>query len=308
MCMVRRLAAREDSSLDPSAIADRLAQKLIEACAAADAREVARAIGAGADVNARSANDGRTALFEASRADSAECVELVLKAGADAKSAGDASGRGPLWGASGVACARLLIGAGADFERVDRNGWTVLMWAADEGNESLVAELLARGARLEQTDSLGNTALLRAAISGHADCLERLLIARANPRCSSTGVVDVECEGKTAAMWAAGRGREDCLRILLDAGIGADEQAPNGSTAAMWAARSGEEGTLAILRDAGCDWTLRDDSGADAAGWAKRKKWLEGAALIEGWQIEAALGAPKELLIPENGDCGSLRL
>ena len=46
-------------------------------------------------------------------------------------------------------------------------GYTPLIWAARDGKEELVKELLMRGARVEDKTSGGYTALHKACVKGH---------------------------------------------------------------------------------------------------------------------------------------------
>jgi ankyrin repeat protein len=46
-------------------------------------------------------------------------------------------------------------------------GYTPLIWAARDGKEELVRELLMRGARVEDKTSGGYTALHKACVKGH---------------------------------------------------------------------------------------------------------------------------------------------
>ena len=51
-------------------------------------------------------------------------------------------------------------------ERRDESGWTALMWAASEGHESTVRELLQHGADVDARDPEGRTATMQARIRG----------------------------------------------------------------------------------------------------------------------------------------------
>lgn len=63
----------------------------------------------------------------------------------------------------------------ADVNQTTTSGYTLLMLAAGEGNESLARKLIRWGARVDEQDSTGQTALRYAANSGHEDVV-RLLI------------------------------------------------------------------------------------------------------------------------------------
>ena len=60
-------------------------------------------------------------------------------------------------------CAKALLGAGADINKQDNNGWTPLMNAAINGRIEVVRELLKRGAKEDLKAKDGKTAYDRAA-------------------------------------------------------------------------------------------------------------------------------------------------
>ncbi len=103
---------------------------------------------------------GMTLLHWASRADSLECVKLLLDRGADVDALNDAH-RTPLQLAAerGKAGAiRLLAGAGADLDTQDRKGRTPLHRATYEGHAEAAETLLAAGADSNMLNKNGKTA------------------------------------------------------------------------------------------------------------------------------------------------------
>ena len=55
-------------------------------------------------------------------------------------------------------CAKALLGAGADINKLMNDGHTPLMVAANNGNIEVVRELLKRGAKKELKNQHGDTA------------------------------------------------------------------------------------------------------------------------------------------------------
>ena len=55
-------------------------------------------------------------------------------------------------------CAKALLGAGADINKLNNNGWTPLMLAANNGYIEVVRELLKRGAKKDLKNKGGKTA------------------------------------------------------------------------------------------------------------------------------------------------------
>ena len=73
-----------------------------------------------------------------------------------------------------VEIVRLLIGAGADLNRQNRQGRTALMLAADSGRLDMVEMLLEAGAVPTILDDGGKAALDWAVDKGHEAVAERL--------------------------------------------------------------------------------------------------------------------------------------
>ena len=86
-------------------------------------------------------------------------------------------------------------GGGMDARCAERDGATLLIVAADEGQEAIVRMLLARGAGVNLQSSLGCTALMAATGQGHTTIVQALLDAKAD---ASLQAID----GSTALMLA----------------------------------------------------------------------------------------------------------
>jgi uncharacterized protein len=132
------------------------------------------------DVNAAQ-DDGSTALQWAVHWDSAEAVDLLLKAGADTKAATRLNATALYLAAESgnAAMVQKLLAAGADpNQTVLSQGETPLMFAARSGNVEAVRVLLDKGAKIEAAEKLrGSTALLWAAEQDHPEVI-KLLLAR----------------------------------------------------------------------------------------------------------------------------------
>lgn len=137
--------------------------------------------------------DHETALFKAARAGSAACIRKLLEAGGN-PTLGARTGETPLSMVAGPFLANHpeaayeLIAAGASLEPYevsaehgppttngyalnhrDKQGWTILMFAATHGNAGVARRLLAHGVDRGMRNADGMTAAQVARSAGHAD-------------------------------------------------------------------------------------------------------------------------------------------
>ena len=116
------------------------------------------------------------ALVSASRANDKRELAAQIAAGADVDGA-DADGWTALvWAADnddGDACVEVLVNAGAQLDLPNRKGWTALMSAVSEGKTSIVQQLLSGGADVNIANADGYTAIDYAK-ARHPECLRVL--------------------------------------------------------------------------------------------------------------------------------------
>jgi len=154
----------------------------------------------------------------------------------------------------------LLIQAGADVNELDKDGLTPLVAAAWNGSTEMVSALLAAGA---DANAAEGAALQSAALNGNLATVQALLEGGAQPdweadasrgsalfRAASEGHVDVvhllihwagrvDARGllqRTPLMVAAGSGKDDVVRLLIDANASVNEVDATGDTAMHFAA------------------------------------------------------------------------
>jgi ankyrin repeat protein len=121
-------------------------------------------------------------------------VDLFLRAKADPNVGDSFSGRTPLLhalSAGETTLVNLLLTAGADPGKPDRNGVTPVMIAAANGRTELVETLLKKGADLNATDISGRSAI-HYAIAGQQLATTQKLLTQ-NPRLDNKG-----CDGMDA--------------------------------------------------------------------------------------------------------------
>src|SRR6476661_1277580 len=170
-------------------------------------------------------------------------VASLLKEGAAVNSR-DREGDTPLnmAAAKGNAdLAAVLLQAGADVNLANLSGVTPLMAASFASKPEIVQALLAAGARTEPQDRVKKTATTYAAAQGCTPCLEAL----------SRGGAPLEARldgGLTLLMWAAGYGREDTVRFLLQRGVDPALRDERGKTAEDIARENGHTAVVQALR------------------------------------------------------------
>jgi ankyrin repeat protein len=174
-------------------------------------------IEAGADVNAFHSPD-HTVLYHAleSHRLSTELVQLLVDSGVNIDDPN------PLFWAiqSSIIAGEksevpkvmsILIDAGADVNKQDRTGFTVLMAAAFGGYDQLVNILLRSGAEINASMESGRTALALAVSMGHTETVRLLIEAGAF-------LETIDESGNTPLMIAKSKGFEEIVELLKEAG------------------------------------------------------------------------------------------
>jgi DNA-binding NarL/FixJ family response regulator len=139
---------------------------------------------------------------------------------------------------------RVLLHAGADINRRNRNGETALMYLSGQSGTDTVRDLIQAGADLELKDDDGETALMAAARLDNTGSLKALIDAGAQ--------IEVKDEeGQTALMLAAREGLADNVRALLAAGAQINSRDENDWTALRHAREGSHEEVMKLLRDRG---------------------------------------------------------
>ena len=186
---------------------------LLEAAAAGDPDRVAVALRAGADLEARDAQD-RTPLLLAAANDHVAVARLLVALDAD-PDALDARHDTP-WLVTGVtgsvAMLEALLPAGPDLGIRNRFGGVSVIPAAERGHVDYVRRVVTTGMDVNHVNDLGWTALLEAVVYGdgsprYHDIVRILLEAGAYPGIQDAG-------GRTALDHAVARGHGDIVRAL----------------------------------------------------------------------------------------------
>jgi ankyrin repeat protein len=247
-------AAQEEPALT-------LDERLVEAAANGDLKQVRRMLATGADVNETDDYPGKTPLLAAA-----------------------------LHGYFDIA--RLLVANGADVNAADSNGLTPLMGACSEGHIRIAGLLLANGAKvnakvkclrsaLEYGGEPGDfepyrgvTALMRAADGGRLKVVKMLLRKGAHVNAQSEFCRYEDGRktlGWTVLIHAVGRGDVAISRLLIKRGANVDAMTSRGWTALMQASFEGNFPLAKLLVQHGADVSARNEDGETAMKQASRR-------------------------------------
>lgn len=138
----------------------------------------------------------------------------------------------------------LLLDRGADIDSKDKvYGQTPLLWAAEDGHEAVVRQLLDRGAAMQAMNNIKRTPLSCAVRNGHDRVLLMLLANDNNPDSK-------DHYGSTSLSIAARHGHIEVLSLLLETGsVDIDSQDCFGRTPLWYATRHGHSDIAQLLHD-----------------------------------------------------------
>ena len=152
-------------------------------------------------------------------------------------------------------------------DAVDRERWTALHVAADEGNEPVASRLIEKGIWINALNSQGDAALHIASRKGFTGIV-RLL-------CEKGSIVDLQnSSGQLPAHLAAETGDEDILQTLCDYSTNVLPRDEKGRTALHAASKAGPEATVHILLAARADVNAKDFRGRTPAHYAVESRDL----------------------------------
>ncbi|OTA01334.1 hypothetical protein A9Z42_0016570 [Trichoderma parareesei] len=213
----------------------------------------------GADSNSTSA-DGTSALAWASCQGNDMVSNLLMDYGASTQTLSLTKAAA----AGDIAMVELLLNNGRDPNYRDRDGWTAIHWAAEEGHANVVAWLLDYGADVNAASSYG-TSPLHCAANGGSIRIMRLLLERGADPLKST------CHGWTALHHAAFVGYSRVVQMLLeDDGVrsNASQQDNHGWSVLHLAVHSRDLATIdALIGVIPEPRALVDESGLTAEEW-----------------------------------------
>jgi ankyrin repeat protein len=220
--------------------------------------------------------EGETPLLLAASLDRRGAVDALLKRGAALEARNNylrtalilcARERGQ------AATARVLIGAGADVNAVDKFGDRALDLAAWRGKREFVDLLLENGARVPETGPKWREMLSQSASQGLTTLFQRL----------TRGAKDLKtagASGESLLHAAAAGGSAEIVAALLDKGFDPARPDRFGWTPLHYAARDGRTDAVRILVEKGAPLDVRTVMGQTAYDVSQERETEAVAALL----------------------------
>ncbi len=159
---------------------------------------------------------------------------------------------------------KQCISEGYDINaRIDKEGCTMLIEAAEAGKTEIVRLLIKYGADVNiAAKKEKKTALLLACWEGHEETVKVLLENNADIHHKKSG-------DKTSLMYAAHSGNTGIVKLLIEKGAKLHAVNDEGQNALMYAADSDKKlEAFKIIVEAGADINLRDNEGKPVISWA----------------------------------------
>jgi uncharacterized protein len=154
-----------------------------------------------------------------------------------------------------------LLSRGMEVETADEMGNTLLIRASRVGNIKIVEFLLQADAKVNARNAFGDSALMLAALNGNLEVCKLLLDHGA----------EYDTEGWTPLIYAASRGHDDVVALLLSLDCDIDATSENGTTALMLAADGAHLSTVRLLLEHKADFDLVNQAGLTAISWAAKR-------------------------------------
>ena len=166
--------------------------------------------------------------------------------------------RGLVWAAARgkVHIVSSLLEGGMNLDCENKEGYTPLQRASEEGQDSTVSLLPESGADPDYVNDPGS-ALMLAAENGHFSTVSLLLESGADPNYMN--------DAGSALMQAAENGYLRTVKRLLDAGADVDMESDIGDTALVLAAARGYKDIVVLLLNAGADVNHGAEDGCASA-------------------------------------------
>ena len=148
----------------------------------------------------------------------------------------------------------VLIKRKSDPSLKNNNGWTLLHYSAQGGNEVIIEKLLSLGLDIDSRSSDGATPLMIAAYHGRLDAFSVLIKRKSDPSLTDNN-------GWTLLHYSAQGGNEVIIEKLLSLGLDIDSRSSDGATPLMIAAYHGRLDAFSVLIKRKSDPSLKNNNG-----------------------------------------------
>ena len=174
---------------------------------------------------------------------------------------------------------KLLKGKKAKVNEAGEFGDTPIMWAAYEGNASVVAYLIAAGANVKAADKEKTTPLHLATGNGHCEIIAALLAKGANAKA-------MDGDGFTPLHWAAVWDYPDAIQVFTKSKVNANVRGIEGITALHAAAALGHPAAIRALIKGGADVNQADKNKTTPLHQAAAKnRYLSVGVLVDNGAV-----------------------
>jgi len=146
--------------------------------------------------------------------------------------------------------------------------------AVKDGDVEELRAQVVRGEDMNHQDDLDKTALMYAAINGNETMIKLLLQGGARQTIH-------DLDGRVALHWAVQKDNPDAVEALLDGGAAIDVQDPHGTTPLMMAAANGNLAVLRVLIAHHAKLDTRDYTGRSALDFAEGTRQSRAATLLK---------------------------
>ncbi|MEM8523217.1 MAG: ankyrin repeat domain-containing protein [Bacteroidota bacterium] len=226
----------------------------------------------------------------------------------------------------------LLYRHGAKVNFMNRNGWTALIEAADEGSYASAVALLAFGADVDVFEKEGGrSAIVMAASEGHLAILKLLLSADVDFSKYHDGytplhgaaeeghlsIVEILLEKidvnftdhyrRTALSYAAEEGHFDIVKYLIAQGADINIAQRSGRTPLSYAAEERQAEIVQFLLDKGADASIKDEEDFTALDYAIDEAAVEVVNILAKTDAGEAIIKANNSMLMEAIEEGSIR-
>ena len=178
-----------------------------------------------------------------------------------------------------ITVVKQLILKGENVNSKHESGFTPLMLAVSRGNIETMKQLITAGANLLETDNLGYTALDYAVFNGHTKAVELL--------CNQK--IDINrrnSQGETTLFLACKYDRPHMVEVLLKLGAEVNIKNNDGMTPLIIAANTGHKENVRFLLLAKAKVDEKDSKNNTALDYAQKNNFIEIVSLLEEAKIK----------------------